>query len=153
MPRGFFGVVVYEPKMECNIGTLWRAAFLNDAAFVGTVGARYRKQASDTPNTTNHVPLIHYTDFDDLLEHLPANCPLIAIELDECSKTLTEFSHPERAVYLLGAEDHGIPTAVLDRCDYIVQIPTVRPWSMNVAAAGSIVMYDRLAKRPALEAS
>jgi tRNA(Leu) C34 or U34 (ribose-2'-O)-methylase TrmL len=147
MARGFFGVVIYEPKMECNVGTLWRAAFLNDAAFVGTVGARYRRQASDTPNTTNHVPLLHYSDFSDLRQHLPANCPLVAVELDPCSKLLTEFSHPERAVYLLGAEDRGIPPEVLELCDYIVEIPTVQPWSMNVAAAGSVVMYDRLAKR------
>lgn len=144
--RGFFGVVVYHPKSEYNIGTLWRAAFLQDAAFVGTIGRRYKTQSSDTPHTANHVPLIHYTDLDDMISHLPHSCPLVGVELDECAKMLPEFSHPERALYLLGAEDHGLPPEVLDRCHYVVQIPTVREWSMNVAAAGSIVMYDRMAK-------
>lgn len=50
-------------------------------------------------------------------------------------------------VYLLGAEDHGIPTRVLDRCHYTISIPTIRDWSMNVATAGAIVMYDRLVKQ------
>lgn len=145
--RGYFGIVIYKPKFEVNVGTLWRTAFLQDAAFVGTVGARYRKrQASDTPHTANHIPLIHYTDIDDMINHLPLGCPLVAVELDECAKLLPEFWHPPRAVYLLGAEDNGIPRKVLDRCHYVVQIPTVREWSMNVAAAGSIVMYDRMAK-------
>jgi len=144
--RGYFGIVAYRPKSKCNVGTLWRSAFLQDAAFVGTIGARYKRQASDTPNTANHVPLMHYTDIDDMIDHLPYSCPLVAVELDECAKMLPEFSHPQRAVYLLGAEDNGIPPSVLDRCHYVVQIPTVREWSMNVAVAGSIVMYDRMAK-------
>lgn len=144
--RGFFGIVVYRPKSECNIGTLWRSAFLQDAAFVGTIGHRYIKQGSDTPNMVKHVPLNRYTDLDDLIAHLPYDCPIVAVELDECAKLLPEFSHPERAVYLLGAEDSGLPRSVLDRCHYTVQIPTVRDWSMNVAVAGSIVMYDRMSK-------
>lgn len=143
---GYFGIVIYKPKFETNVGTLWRSAFLQNAAFVGTVGARYKLQASDTPHTTNHIPLVHYTDIDDMINRLPFSCPLIAVELDDCAKSLPEFWHPPRAVYLLGAEDNGIPRSVLDRCHYVVQIPTVRDWSMNVAAAGSIVMYDRMAK-------
>lgn len=144
--RGYFGIVVWRPKSAVNVGTLWRSAFLQDAAFVGTIGARYKQQASDTPHTTNHIPLVHYNDIEDLIEHLPFSCPLVGVELDECAKELPEFSHPQRAVYLLGAEDHGIPPSILGKCHYVVQIPTVRDWSMNVAVAGSIVMYDRMAK-------
>lgn len=144
---GYFGIAVLHPKSQVNIGTLWRSAFLNDAAFVGTIGRRYQYQPSDTPGTTSHVPLVHYADMDDFIRHIPHSCPIVGVELDECAKHLPEFCHPPRAVYLLGAEDHGIPRAILDRCHYTVQIPTVRDWSMNVAAAGSIVMYDRMAKQ------
>jgi len=59
---------------------------------------------------------------------------------------LLHYTDPLRATYLLGAEDHGIPPVVMDRCHHIVQIPSVRSWSMNVSVAGSIVMYDRFAK-------
>lgn len=144
--RGYFGMAVWHPKSEVNIGTLWRTAFLYDAAFIATVGRRYEKQASDTPGVGNHVPLQHYSDIDDLVDHLPNSCPLIGIELDERARPLTHFSHPQRGLYLLGAEDHGLPKKVLDRCHQVVQIPGVRPWSMNVSVAGSIIMYDRFAK-------
>lgn len=144
--RGYFGIAIWHPKSEINIGTLWRHAFLYDAAFVATIGRRYQKQASDTPGTPNHVPLLHYADLDDLLEHLPHSCPLVGVELAEGSKPLPRFSHPPRALYLLGAEDHGLPQAILQRCHQVVQIPTAREWSMNVSVAGSILMYDRMVK-------
>lgn len=149
--RGYFGIAVWQPKSEINVGTLWRTAFLYNAAFVGTVGCRYRKQASDTPGTANHVPLIHYNDLDDLIKHLPHNCPLIGVELDTTARPLPEFTHPQRAVYLLGAEDHGLPPSVLKSCHQVIQIPGPRDWSMNVSVAGSIVIYDRWCKtvRPA----
>lgn len=147
--RGYFGVAVHQPKTASNVGTLWRSAFLYDAAFIATVECRYVKQPSDTIGAPNHVPLLHYSDIDDLVEHLPFSCPLIGVELDDRAVPLNEFSHPERAVYLLGAEDRGLPPKVMARCHRVVQIPGERDWSMNVSAAGSIVMYDRFAKSAA----
>mmetsp|Transcript_6573 Transcript_6573/g.11571 ORF Transcript_6573/g.11571 Transcript_6573/m.11571 type:complete len:87 (-) Transcript_6573:57-317(-) len=60
---------------------------------------------------------------------------------------LETFTHPERAVYLLGSEDTGVPESVLLAAHHHVALPSVRYESFNVAMAGSIVMYDRLAKR------
>jgi tRNA G18 (ribose-2'-O)-methylase SpoU len=144
--RGYFGIAVYGAKIETNVGTLWRSAFLYDAAFVGTVGKRYKYQSSDTPNTANHVPLVHYEDIEDLVSHLPFSCPLVGVELDGRAVPLPQFHHPERAVYLLGAEDNGLPASVMAQCHRVIQIPGERDWSMNVSAAGAIVMYDRFAK-------
>lgn len=146
MSRGFFAVGVYHPKTEANIGTLWRSAHLYGAAFVFTVGRRYHRQASDTPGTPRHTPLLHFADVADLVEHLPWSAPLVGIELDDRSEALPEFSHPERAVYLLGAEDHGLPESVLTHCHHVVQIPALMPQSMNVSTAGSLVIYDRFVK-------
>ena len=147
--RGYFGVALWNPKHEVNVGTLWRTAFLYDAAFIATIGARYQKQASDTPGAANHIPLINYTDVDDLIEHLPFSCPLVGVELDPRARNLASYAHPQRAVYLLGAEDHGLPQKVLGRCHDLVEIPGARPWSMNVSVAGSIVLYDRFTKAAA----
>lgn len=145
--RGYFGVGIYHGKHEVNLGTLWRSAYLYDASFIFTVGRRYRRQASDTPNTANHVPLFEFESVDDLHAHLPYGCPLVAVELDPRSVSLNDFHHPERAAYLLGAEDHGLPVSVLDRAHHIVQIDTVRPQSHNVAVAGSLVLHDRHVSR------
>jgi tRNA G18 (ribose-2'-O)-methylase SpoU len=147
MTRGFFAIGVYHPKTEQNIGTLMRSAYLYDAAYVFTIGRRYKRQASDTPNTSLHIPMFHYDTFDDFARGgLPYGAPLIGVELDDRSESLVSFAHPERAIYLLGAEDHGLPRGVIDRCHAIVQIPTPRPQSMNVATAGAVILHDRYAK-------
>lgn len=146
MTRGFFAVGVYHPKTEMNIGTLMRSAYLYDAAFVFTVGKRYQRQASDTPKTQQQIPLFHFDTIEDLHAHLPSGAPLIGVELDPRAVPLHEFSHPLRGVYLLGAEDHGLPQHVIDRCHHLVVLDSVQPQSMNVATAGSIVIYDRHVK-------
>ena len=60
---------------------------------------------------------------------------------------LAEFEHPERAIYVLGAEDSGLPDAVVRSCLRCVHIEAEREESFNVAVAGSLIMYDRLVKR------
>lgn len=143
MTRGYFGVAVYRPKTSANVGSLWRSAALFGAAFMGTVGFRYQRQPSDTEKAAHHTPLVHYRDLDDLIEHLPDSCPVVGVELDLRAVELQNFTHPDRALYLLGAEDDGLPPRVLDRCHHLVQIPTAMPRSMNVACAGSVVMSHR----------
>lgn len=142
--RGYYGIAVYHPRVEANVGTLLRTALTMDAAFVATVGRRYRHQASDTCKTPGSIPLHHYSDVDDLIDHLPHGCPLIGVELHERAVPLDQFTHPDRALYLLGAEDHGLPEAVLERCHQVVQIPTPRTWSLNVSVAGALLMWDRV---------
>nr|WP_278101124.1 RNA methyltransferase [Microbacterium proteolyticum] len=144
--RGFFAVGIYRPKTEANVGSLLRTAYLYDAAYVFTVGRRYRPQASDTPRTPRHIPLFHFETIDDAVNHLPDSCPLVGVELDPRGQRVDRFQHPERAAYLLGAEDAGLPSHVRDMCHALIEIPTPQPQSMNVAVAGSIVIYDRHVK-------
>jgi tRNA G18 (ribose-2'-O)-methylase SpoU len=147
--RGYFGIGIQNTKTQMNIGTLWRSAFLMGADFIYTIGRRYNKQASDTVQAWRHIPLFNYESFEQFYESMPYNCQLIGIELDARSKPLKTFVHPERAIYLLGAEDNGLTKEAIDKCQYIVQLPG--EFSMNVAVAGSIVMYDRIAKGSSVE--
>jgi tRNA G18 (ribose-2'-O)-methylase SpoU len=142
-PRGFCGIGVYHPKTAINVGTLWRTAHALGASWMFTVGRRYERQAADTSKAWRHLPLFNFATLDDLCAHLPYSCPLVGVELDERAVSLAEFSHPERACYLLGAEDHGLPPGVLDRCHAVIQLPGAH--CLNVAVAGSIVLYDRVA--------
>ena len=143
--RGYFGIGVYHPKAQVNIGTLWRSAYQLGAQFIFTVGRRYGHQASDTYKAPKQIPLFHMLDIDELWRFIPHGCPVVAIEMGGI--TLPSFYHPKRAIYLLGAEDHGLPQDVLDRCHQVVSIPSVRVESYNVAQAGTLVMYDRMVKR------
>lgn len=145
--RGFFAIGVWHPKTEINVGTLWRSARLYGAAFVFTVGRRYTRQSSDTSNTTAHIPLFHFDMIEDLGKHLPHGARLVGVEMDARSRPLATYTHPEACVYLLGAEDKGLPPKVLEQCHSVVQIESALPQSMNVAVAGSLVMWHRHTSR------
>lgn len=148
MNRGYFGIGIEHAKTEYNIGTLWRSAQIMGAAFIFTINNRYKKQSSDTMKTFRHIPLIHYSNFSDFYCHLPYDCMLIGIELDERAIEINRFEHPERCVYLLGAEDHGLTKEALNSCHSIVQLPG--DFCMNVSVAGALAMYDRITKRQEL---
>lgn len=140
--RGYFAIGIYHTKTKSNVGTLWRSAYQLGAAYIFTIGQRYQKQPSDTPITWRHIPLYHYASFDKFYTSMPYDCVLTGIEMG--GQTLESYTHPERCIYLLGAEDIGLPSEILDRCHYVVELSYVRLASFNVAVAGSIVMYHRL---------
>ena len=142
--RGFFGIGILNGKTKENIGTLWRSADLLGASFIFTIGRRYKHQASDTLKTSRHIPLYHYETFGEFYKSMPHDCQLVGVELDEKSSYIAEFKHPERCIYLLGAEDNGLTSHSIEKCLHLVQLPGRA--SMNVAVAGSIVMYDRICK-------
>lgn len=141
--RGFYGVGIYHPKTAENIGTLWRTAHNMGANFIFTIGPRYKRQSSDTTKAWKTVPLWEFKSFAEFKRHMPTDSRLICVEQDKKSMDLVKFVHPERAIYLLGAEDHGIPKRFLSK-ELTIEIPS--KYCLNVAVAGSIVMYDRLVK-------
>lgn len=146
MRRGYCGIGVWHTKCEVNIGTLWRSATIFEADFIFTVGRRYSKQSSDTLKTWRHIPLFHFERMDDLQAHIPYDSQLVGVENAQGAISLDSFAHPERAVYLLGAEDHGLSPDVLGLCYATVQIPSPLTFCLNVATAGSIILYDRYTK-------
>lgn len=142
--RGYFGIGIYGCKKEVNIGTLWRSASAFGANYLFTIGSRYTKQSSDTTKSWRHTPLFHYRNWQHFKMSILYSCLLIGVELLDNATCLFKFCHPERCIYLLGAEDNGLPDFVTKQCHRIVQIPT--NVCLNVATTGSIVMYDRKMK-------
>jgi len=142
--RGYFGIGIYNGKNEMNLGTLWRSAHSFNAAFMFTIGRRYKPQASDTHKSWRSVPLFEFVNFEHFRSELPRECLLIGVEIDSEASALKDFTHPERAIYLLGAEDHGLSKQVRERCHKLICLPGKH--CLNVATAGSIVMYDRVTK-------
>ena len=140
--RGYFEIGIVHGKAAVNVGALWRSAQQLGAAGVFTVGRRYDRQASDVLKSWRHVPVRNYSDLDDLIKHMPLDCWLVGVEVG--GKRLRDYCHPERAVYLLGAEDNGLPASAIARCRNVVSLESVGPNSYNVAVAGSLVMYDRV---------
>lgn len=149
--RGFYGIGIVGSKTPINVGTLWRSAGILGASFMFTAGRRYPQQASDTIKAWKHTPFFEFDNAEALFDAIPKGCVPIAVEIDERAKPLQTLAHPERAVYILGAEDTGVPPRVLERCACVVSIPGDH--SLNVAVAGSIVLYDRIAKHGAVAQS
>ena len=144
LEQGFFGIGIQNGKTPENLGVLWRSAQNMGASFIFTIGNRYAKQACDTHKATGAMPYFHYKNFDDFFDNLPKGAMLVGVELDEKSVQLETFTHPKRCVYLLGAEDHGLPKLAIEKAHHLVKFKS--ELSLNVAVAGSIVMYDRQAK-------
>jgi tRNA (guanosine-2'-O-)-methyltransferase len=142
--RGYFGIGILNGKTTANIGTLWRSANIFGASFIFVIGNRYKKQASDTMQTWRHIPLYHYETFAEFYKSMPYDCQLIGIELDNNSVPISDFKHPERCIYLLGAEDSGLTTEAINKCHSLVQLPG--DYCLNVSVAGSIVLFDRINK-------
>lgn len=141
--RGYIGIGVYDSKFETNLGTLVRTAHAMGGTFVFTVGRRYESQPSAV-GQDRHIPILNFASVDALVAAMPSEAQLVCVELDPSARPLHTFVHPAQAVYLLGAEDHGLPQSVLE-ANPVVGIPS--EWSLNVATAGSLVLYDRLVKQ------
>jgi len=138
----FFEIGIYQSKRIYNLGTLWRTAYQLGAAGVFTIGRRYERQPSDPFVVERQIPLRNFENFDQFLAQRPINTILVGIEMG--GTPLAQFDHPPQAIYLLGAEDFGLPNVVLDKCNCIVSLEAMVKASYNLAVAGSIVMYDRV---------
>ena len=142
--KGFCGIGIYLPKTKENIGTLIRSAKMFGADFVFMIGERYVSQCSAV-KLDDKIPIFYFKDFATFCECMPPVEKYTVIELTNNAKSLKEYKHHRKGIYILGAEDHGIGKEILesDRCEF-VKIEGNN--SLNVAVAGSIVLYDRFNK-------
>ncbi len=137
----YFEIGIYHGKNSHNLGTLWRSALQLGAAGIFVIGPRYKVQTSDTLKTYRHIPLRQFDDFDCFLKSRPFDCQLVCVEIGGIP--LKDFKHPKRVTYLLGSEDMGLPTEVLEKAQAVISLESVNTASYNVAVAGSIIMYHR----------
>lgn len=138
--RGYFGIVLYQPKFIVNLGTLVRSFGNFGGAFLCTVGQRYERAVGDTQYTIRNVPGFHFHDLTACLEALPNNARIVRVEVG-AALSLPMFRHPERAIYVFGGEDRSVPEIA---GAINVQIPTQH--CLNLSVAASLVMYDRVLK-------
>lgn len=139
------------------MGNLIRTAHGFDAAFVFSLASQMSdgpvpdaspkslpksltECRTDTSRTVGSVPYYEYDNLDQMI--LPKGCALVGVELSDEAVDIPSFRHPLNAAYILGSERLSVSDAVLARCDHVIKIPT--KFSLNVATAGAIVMYDRL---------
>ncbi|NUP89533.1 MAG: TrmH family RNA methyltransferase [Candidatus Sumerlaeia bacterium] len=142
-----FAVAVVNMSKEMNIGSLLRtahAAAVRELILVGETS--YNTYAAATAEKWTPVRCVP-APAEFVAEAQAAGHSLVAVERDPRAISLFEAAYPPRPVFVLGAEKYGVPPEILDASTLIVEIPQ---WglvpSLNVAAAGSLVIYDHLAK-------
>lgn len=86
-----------------------------------------------------------FLTFEDFIKARPKGAKLVGIEMG--GDPLSKCNHPQQAIYLLGAEDNGLPDNIIKQCDMLVSIESLRTESYNVSIAGSLVMYQRYLTR------
>lgn len=141
-PRGYFAIGAERMSKALNLGNLMRSAHGFGASFTFTIGATYQamEAVADTSKGRIHLPHYNWNGIDEMA--LPEGCRLVGIELLDEAIDLPSFRHPIRAAYVLGPELGSLSPSLIDRCDFVVKIPT--RFCVNVAMAGAIVMYDRV---------
>jgi tRNA(Leu) C34 or U34 (ribose-2'-O)-methylase TrmL len=143
--RGFACLAFDRPKDGVNVGHSLRAALGFNARMVilgdKDPGINVRKLSTDPGRAYRHVPIL---EVDDIFDAMPNDCTPIAVELTDDALDLATFVHPERACYIFGPENGSVAPEILDKCKYVVKIPTTM--SLNLGMTVNIVMYDRLAK-------
>ncbi|MEN8162964.1 MAG: TrmH family RNA methyltransferase [Acidobacteriota bacterium] len=138
----------WNTTKEHNVGTLVRTAHAAAAEEVILVGDReWNIEAAKTAQDFTDVTFLE--DEHAFLDHVRnRGWSLVAVELDSCAVSLFEAEYPENPCFLLGAERDGLPRSLIDAAEIVVQIPQ---WGLvpclNLAVAGSIVLYDYLAKQ------
>jgi tRNA G18 (ribose-2'-O)-methylase SpoU len=140
--RGYFAIGAERMSKSLNLGNLMRSAHAFGASFTFTIGARYsaHEAYADTSRSQIHMPHYNWDGLDEMA--FPKGVKLVGIELVEGAIDLPSFRHPQQAAYVLGPERGSLSDELLERCDYVVKIPT--SFCVNVAMAGAIVMYDRV---------
>ncbi len=141
--RGYFAIGVEGLSKPGNAGNLIRSAHAFGASFFFAVAPAVdigATRKTDTSDAGDHLPVYSYDSPAALT--LPQGCQLVGVELVDEATALPSFRHPMRAAYVLGPERGALSTALLARCDHVVQIPM--KFCINVGVAGAIVMYDRM---------
>lgn len=140
--RGYFAIGVDRLSKPMNAGNLIRSAHAFGASYFFTIGGAFKASEirSDTSKAATHLPIYTWDTASEM--QLPQGCRLVGIELLDEAVDLPSFAHPPRAAYVLGPERGALSPELVERCDFVVKIPTA--FCINVAMAGAIVMYDRI---------
>ena len=141
--RGYFGIGAEDINKAMNVAALMRTAHAFGASFVFSIGrvhAGHQWGRVDTSDTTESLPYYRFDEPGELM--LPKGCELVGIEITDDAVPLPSFHHPRRAAYVLGRERGSLTEGLLARCDHVVRIPS--RFSVNLAVAGAMVMYDRM---------
>lgn len=127
-----------------NIGTLIRTAlaFSIDQVILSNkcVDIYNDKLLRSMQGANFHISCI-YDDLKQVIKQLQANGVKVIGSALENGKDINEIASFEKMAFVVGNEGNGMNKEILAMCDEIGYIPIDTIESLNVAVAGSIMMY------------
>ena len=127
-----------------NIGTLIRSALafgIDQVILSKNCVDLYNDKLLRAMQGANfHISCI-YGDLTEIIEKLQANGVVVVGSALENGQDISLIEKTEKLAFIVGNEGNGMNQNILDKCDYIGYIPIQTIESLNVAIAGSILMY------------
>lgn len=82
-----------------------------------------------------------YGDLNEIIPVLKEKGVCVVGSALENGKPIQQIKCHEKMAYVLGNEGNGMEKEIIEICDQIAYIPITTIESLNVAVAGSIMMY------------
>lgn len=136
-------IVVTENTGDFNKSSILRTAEFYGASEFWIVG----KKAWDRRGAVgahHRITMRHFETWDEVfsfLSYAPDYYEVVALEQSPKAHTLPLYAWQSHTVLLVGEEGNGLQSAILDRCDHMVEIERFGAGrSLNVAAAAAIAI-------------
>lgn len=142
-----FLLILDDIKYTQNIAAIMRTAF---GGGVNGIVVSPQKKHIVTNETirismgaAERIPIVESNLFNAIKELKDNDIKIVGITME--GKTYFESSLKGPIALVMGAEDYGISTGVLERCDKKVSIPMREGiGSLNVSASAAILIYEKL---------
>lgn len=141
-------IVLDNIRSAFNVGSIFRTADAIGGCKIYLCGIT---SSIDNPKiyktalgATETVPSKQYPDaMDAVREITEAGIPLYSVELTNESEHFQKITYPNPVAIVLGHERMGVNQLILDSSDKCIYIPmNGMKESLNVAIAGSVIMYE-----------
>jgi 23S rRNA (guanosine2251-2'-O)-methyltransferase len=141
---------VQDPQ---NFGTLLRTAeavgvhgvIIAERRAVGVTAAVVKASAG----AVNHLKIARVTNLSRTIDLLKRNNVwVVGIENVPEAKDYTRMDYKMAIVLVLGSEGEGLGRLIHEKCDFLIRLPMWgKVGSLNVAVAGSVVLYAAKVQR------
>lgn len=148
-PLIVFCVGVQDPG---NLGTIIRTADAVAASGIilsrGTVDLYNDKVIRASMGSMFHLPIVQIGSIVEIIAKLKQQQVNIVAAAGQASKSFFETDFKKATAIIIGNEGAGLPADILRLADEVVSIPMPgRSESLNVAVAGSIMLYEAVKQR------
>jgi len=141
-------VLLTNPKYSRNVSQAVRACSCFGVEQCWFTGNRVQVELENATRLPREERMKGYSSVDIIQYDYPfeqfQNATVVGIEVVAGAEMMTDFEHPDNALYVFGPEDGGLTSMVKGFCHRYVFIP-MRHCS-NLAAAVYITLYDRFLK-------